>query len=302
MSSYKNTTPARANAYEDTGDSSAYVRGAPGVSDRARVETMASPSIDITNMSNNNNRQQQQQHQYMPYAGAYSESAGNIWNQQAAARDSMISTGKQKNSLDEVPSGRHPYGSSGAVGAKRETYVPDYGSSDSHSFVGFRTMSHWHVVRFIFYVGTRLAQLVVALVCIAFLADSRHKRPYESVDTTERNTEVAVFVIGGVTAVTAAISIVLHLFAKTRRKVEKSRLSWFTMVFNFAVFVVWIILVLINVIVVDCSGKVDGTWCRDIKISSATGLVSAMLALVVVLRSFSVLVRVGKINMSSSRS
>ncbi|KAJ1822800.1 hypothetical protein LPJ56_000623 [Coemansia sp. RSA 2599] len=293
MSSYKNTTPARTNAYEDAGEGTSAYAGTPGVSDRVRVETMASPSIDITNMPNSNSNNQQQ---YMPYAGAYSESAGNVWNQQAA-RDSMISTGKQKNSLDEMPGARYPYGSR-ASGTKRETYMPDY--SDSHSFVGFRTMGKWHVVRFIFYVATRLAQLVVALVCIAYLADSRHKRPYEAVDTTERNTEVAVFVVGGITAVTAAISIALHLFAKTRRKIEKSRLSWFTMVFNFAVFVVWIILVLINVVVVDCSKKVDGSWCKNIKVSSATGLVSAMLALVVVLRSFSVLVRVGKINMSST--
>ncbi|KAJ1784112.1 hypothetical protein LPJ62_004761 [Coemansia sp. RSA 2167] len=150
-------------------------------------------------------------------------------------------------------------------------------------------------MRFIVYVFTRLAQLVVAIVCIGFQADSRNKRPDNSVDTVERNTEVAVYVVAGITAGTALISIILHMFSKTRQRIEMSRLAWFTMFFNFAVFVTWIILIMINVVAVDCSRKVDGSWCRSIKASLATGLLSAMFSLVVTLRSLSVLIRSNRI-------
>ncbi|KAJ1724934.1 hypothetical protein LPJ53_000860 [Coemansia erecta] len=285
MSSYSNNTGKRGNAYDTAGDDaqSAYLdQAARAHGDSVHVQTMGSPSIDITSMSQ---PQQQQQQRYMPYAGAYSESAwGNA--QPAGPRDSMVSTGKPKasSSLD-MPAAAPP------------PHKPEYYDGSSHSFVGFRRMSRWNAVRFIFYVTTRLAQLIVAIVCMAYLANSRHTRADDAVDTTERRTEVAVFVVGGVTAVTALISIVLHLFGRTRERIEKSRLAWVTMSLNFLVFVTWIILVLINVVVVDCSRKADGGWCRDIKVSSATGLVSAMLALVVVLRSFSVLVRVGRINL-----
>ncbi|PIA13155.1 hypothetical protein COEREDRAFT_83676, partial [Coemansia reversa NRRL 1564] len=145
-------------------------------------------------------------------------------------------------------------------------------------------MSGWNVTRLVVYVFIRLAQLVVAIVCIGFQADSRNKRPENSVDTVERNTEIAVYAIGGVTAGTAISSIILHMFAKTRQRIEKSSFAWFTMVLNFAIFVTWIILVLINVVAVDCSKKNDGSWCRSIKASLATGLISAMLSLVVTLR------------------
>ncbi|KAJ2362457.1 hypothetical protein H4S02_011380 [Coemansia sp. RSA 2611] len=149
------------------------------------------------------------------------------------------------------------------------------------------SMSHWSALRFLVYVGTRLTQLVVAIVCIGYLAQSRKQRPTPNNDVTEKNTEIAVFVVGGVTAGTAAASIVLHVFAKTRERIEKSRTAWFTLALNFAIFVTWIILVLINVVVVDCSRKTDGEWCMNLKNSLATGLVSAMLALIIVLRSFS---------------
>ncbi|KAJ2135357.1 hypothetical protein IW136_004306 [Coemansia sp. RSA 678] len=156
-------------------------------------------------------------------------------------------------------------------------------------------MDKWNATQFIVYVFTRLAQLVVAIVCIGFQADSRNKRPDNSVDTVERNTEVAVYVVAGITAGTALISIILHMFSKTRQRIEMSRLAWFTMFFNFAVFVTWIILIMINVVAVDCSRKVDGSWCRSIKASLATGLLSAMFSLVVTLRSLSVLIRSNRI-------
>ncbi|KAJ1999645.1 hypothetical protein GGI04_004481 [Coemansia thaxteri] len=169
---------------------------------------------------------------------------------------------------------------------------------DSTGVVGMADMSHWSALRFVVYVGTRLAQLVVAIVCIGYLSQARKNRPADAAnDVTERNAEIAVFVVGGITAGTAAISIVLHMFAKTRQRIEMSRTAWITLALNFSIFVAWIILVLIDVIVVDCSRKSDGLWCRDIKASLATGLVSAMLALVVVLRSFSVLVRADRVKL-----
>ncbi|KAJ2745062.1 hypothetical protein GGI20_002471 [Coemansia sp. BCRC 34301] len=171
---------------------------------------------------------------------------------------------------------------------------------DRSSVIGMDSMGHWSALRFIMYVGTRLTQVIVAIVCIGYLAQSRSQRPSSSEggDKTERDTEIAVFAVAGVTAATAFVSIVLHLFAKTRQRIEKSRTAWFTLALNFAIFVTWIILVLINVVVVDCSRKADGSWCHNLKASLATGLVSAMLALVVVLRSFSVLVRADRINLS----
>ncbi|KAJ2911042.1 hypothetical protein GGI21_000253 [Coemansia aciculifera] len=172
-------------------------------------------------------------------------------------------------------------------------------TKNRRSVVGMGSMSHWHALRFLFYVGTRLTQLIVAIVCIGYLSQSRKQRPSSAiVDRTEKDTEIAFFVVAGVTAGTAAISIVLHMFAKTRQRIEKSRTAWFTLALNFAIFVTWIILVLINVVVVDCSQKSDGAWCHNLKASLATGLVSAMLALVVVLRSFSVLVRADHIKLN----
>ncbi|KAJ2269194.1 hypothetical protein GGH19_003600 [Coemansia sp. RSA 1807] len=213
--------------------------------------------IDITSMG----RPEQ------PYAGAYSESAWNI--------------NKNEDLEKAVPVPKPPT----IIEPKRE----------SAGIVGMKKMDKWNAMRFIVYVFTRLAQLVVAIVCIGFQADSRNKRPENSVDTVERNTEVAVYVVAGITAGTALISIILHMFSKTRQRIEMSRLAWFTMFFNFAVFVTWIILIMINVVAVDCSRKVDGSWCRSIKASLATGLLSAMFSLVVTLRSLSVLIRSNRI-------
>ncbi|KAJ1833985.1 hypothetical protein LPJ63_002320 [Coemansia sp. RSA 2711] len=207
-----------------------------------------------------------------PYAGAYSDSA---W------------TSRQQESSLEEP--QRP------ATIKTTTTTKIEPRSSSSGVVGMKQMDSWNVTRFLVYVFTRLVQLVVALVCIGFQADSRNKRPSGSVDVTERNTEIAVYVVAGITAGTALLSILLHMFAKTRQRIEKSRMAWFTMLFNFAVFVTWIILVLINVVAVDCSRKTDGTWCRSIKASLATGLISAMFSLIVTLRSVSVLVRTNRI-------
>ncbi|KAJ2440654.1 hypothetical protein GGF42_007553 [Coemansia sp. RSA 2424] len=172
------------------------------------------------------------------------------------------------------------------------------GNDPKKSVVGMGSMSHWSALRFLVYVGTRITQLVVAIVCIGYLAQARKQRPSDNKgDQTERDTEIAFFVVAGITAGTAAVSIVLHMFAKTRQRIEKSRTAWFTLALNFAIFVTWIILVLINVIVVDCSKRTDGSWCHNLKASLATGLVSAMLALVIVLRSFSVLVRADRVKL-----
>ncbi|KAJ2812517.1 hypothetical protein H4S07_001345 [Coemansia furcata] len=225
------------------------------------------PSVDITTM------------QQQPHGGAYSEAS---WQTPRPPEPAQSSA---------------PAGGLESVGGNQQQKDKRGKPVDQRGVVGMNTMSHWRALRFIVYVGTRLTQIVVALVCIGFLAQSRKQRPTQDDDVTERNTEIAVFVVGGITAATAAVSIVLHLFAKTRRRIEKSRTAWFTLALNFCIFITWIILVLINVVVVDCSRKGDGVWCRNKKNSLATGLVSAMLALVVVLRSFSVLVRADRIKL-----
>ncbi|KAJ2385426.1 hypothetical protein GGI05_004703, partial [Coemansia sp. RSA 2603] len=244
MSSYADNTTGK-RAYDAADDAA----------DNVHVRTVGSPSVDITSM-------QPPAQRYMPYAGAYSDSA---WgNAPPGPRDSLESPAKRPADSLDLPGG--------ATYTKPESRH-QRPQSPTHSFIGFRRMSSLHALRFVFYVGTRLAQLVVALVCMAYLANSRHSRPPGSVDATERHTEVAVFVVGGVTAATALVSVVLHVFGRTRRRIEGSRVVWVSMVLNFLVFVTWIILVLINVVVVDCSRSADGAWCRDIKVSSATGLV-----------------------------
>ncbi|KAJ2792821.1 hypothetical protein GGI18_000065 [Coemansia linderi] len=211
------------------------------------------PSVDITSMQ-------------QPYAGSYSEAS---W--QTPRRPEPAQTLPSAGGLETLSQKKEK---------KRGKQL------DKRGVVGMNSMSHWSALRFLVYVGTRLTQLVVAIVCIGYLAQSRKQRPTPNNDVTEKNTEIAVFVVGGVTAGTAAASIVLHVFAKTRERIEKSRTAWFTLALNFAIFVTWIILVLINVVVVDCSRKTDGEWCMNLKNSLATGLVSAMLALIIVLRSF----------------
>ncbi|KAJ2859827.1 hypothetical protein GGH94_005882 [Coemansia aciculifera] len=223
------------------------------------------PSVDITSMQ-------------QPHGGAYSEAS---WQ-----------TPRPPEPAQALPAA----GGLETVGGQKKD--KNRGKKvDQRGVVGMNSMSHWSALRFLVYVGTRLTQLVVAIVCIGYLAQSRKQRPTEGGDVTERNTEIAVFVVGGITAGTAAVSIILHMFAKTRQRIEKSRTAWFTLALNFAIFVTWIILVLINVVVVDCSRRTDGVWCRNLKNSLATGLVSAMLALIVVLRSFSVLVRADRIKL-----
>ncbi|KAJ2719418.1 hypothetical protein GGI07_005219 [Coemansia sp. Benny D115] len=308
MSSYRNkSASARPSAYEDATDGGERFRSSVEPksynANEVHVQSIPSPSIDITNMGGDHHGRPTAQ--YMPYAGAYSESAwplgrsgGGGGDRMPANRDSMM-TARGNGAMDDVPIIARSGGGGGYRNSLSDpTAKPETTYSDVQSgIVGFKEMGRWNATRFVFYVLTRLAQLVVAIVCIAFLADSRTKRAYDDVDGTERNTEIAVFVVGGITAVTAAVSIALHFFARTRKRIEKSRLAWFTVALNFAIFVTWIILILINVIVVDCSKKTDGTWCRNIKVSSATGLISAILALVIVLRSFSVLIRAGRVKM-----
>ncbi|KAJ2080013.1 hypothetical protein H4R24_003385 [Coemansia sp. RSA 988] len=282
----------RTNAYNDAAAASHFdnVAGNSGAGnfENGGGQRTAMPSVDITSMN---------QQPYQPYAGAYSESAWGVNGKQVNRQSASTTKGT---SLDNngVPNKFQTTVSTtsekpmGAGGGKHK--------GSGGGVVGVKDMSSWNATRFFVYVFIRLMQLVVAIVCIGFQADSRNKRPDNSVDTVERNTEIAVFVLGGVTAGTATISIILHIFAKTRQRIEKSWLAWFTMVFNFAIFVTWIILVLINVVAVDCSKKNDGAWCRSIKASLATGLISAMFSLVVTLRSMSVLVRANRIKMWSS--
>ncbi|KAJ2161973.1 hypothetical protein GGF46_001069 [Coemansia sp. RSA 552] len=275
--SYQGHSPhIRANAYDDTA-TGAYLDAAPGSGDAARA-TM--PTVDITTMGNS-----EQKYPYQPYGGAYSESA---WN--AAPVPSGSGTGSLGNSLD-MPK------ASVTTATEKGRSKHDRGGGGGGGVVGMKQMGGWSATQFVVYVLTRLIQLAVALVCIGFQADSRGKRPDDSVGGVENNVELAIYAIAGVTAGTAALSIVIHIFSKTRQRIEKSRFAWFTMVFNFAVFAVWIVLVLINIIVVDCSRKNDGGWCRSTKASLATGLISAMLSLVVTLHSFSILVRTNRVQL-----
>ncbi|KAJ2801988.1 hypothetical protein H4S07_004796, partial [Coemansia furcata] len=109
-------------------------------------------------------------------------------------------------------------------------------------------------LRFIVYVGTRLTQIVVALMIIGFLVQLCKQWSMQDDDVTEHNTGTAVFVVGGITTASAVISIVLYLFSKTRQMIEKSRTVWFTLVLNFGIFITWIIIILINAvaIVINC--------------------------------------------------
>ncbi|KAJ2353636.1 hypothetical protein IWW50_000371 [Coemansia erecta] len=229
--------------------------------------------VDITSMG----RPEQ------PYAGAYSDTSWNVPKRASVEQTKATWNAPNNDSLEQI--------STVKVSTEKGS-----GKGGSSGVIGMGQMDSWNATRFIVYVFTRVAQLVVAIVCIGFQADSRNKRPSDSVDTVERNTEIAVYVVAAITAGTALVSILLHMFAKTRQRIEKSRLAWFAIFFNFAVFVTWIILMLINVVAVDCSRKVDGSWCRSIKASLATGLISAMFSLVVTLRSLSVLVRSNRIH------
>ncbi|KAJ1663295.1 hypothetical protein IW140_005146 [Coemansia sp. RSA 1813] len=246
------------------------------------LQATSTPPVDITSM-------------YQPYAGSYSESSWHGTSRQSAvpqeggiARQSTVGSSSLEDGGGVV--GTDTKASSDKKKKKKK-------GETQGSKVGMEQMSHWNAFRFVVYIALRAAQLVISIVCIGFIAHSRSARPSGSVDTTERNTEVAIFAIGGITAVTAAVSIVCHMFARTRKRIEKSRMAWFTGALNFAIFAVWIILVLISVVAVDCSRKTDGAWCSSIKVGLATGLVSAMLALVMVLRSFSVLVRAKRVKL-----
>ncbi|KAJ2397554.1 hypothetical protein GGI23_003495 [Coemansia sp. RSA 2559] len=238
------------------------------------------PAVDITSM-------------YQPYAGSYSESSWHGPNIQSVAERGGVVTRQST-----VGSSSIEDGVSGMTDAKKTNKKNKKNRDETQrSKVGMEQMNHWNAFRFVIYIAMRAAQLVISIVCIGFISHSRSTRPSGAVDATERNTEVAVFVIGAITAVTAAISIVCHLFARTRQRIEKSRMAWFTGALNFAIFAVWIILVLVSIVAVDCSRKTDGAWCSSIKVGLATGLVSAMLALVMVLRSFSVLVRAKRVRL-----
>ncbi|KAJ2553065.1 hypothetical protein EV175_003074 [Coemansia sp. RSA 1933] len=238
----------------------------------AAARATGTPPVDITSM-------------YQPYAGSYSESSWHGTSSRPAADEGVTRQSTTGSSSIE--------GGLGGTDAKQ----PPSGSQSKRPKVGMEQMNHWNAFRFVVYIAMRAAQLVLSIVCIGFIAHSRNTRPSGAVDTTERNTEIAIFVVGAVTAATAAISIVCHLFARTRQRIERSRLAWFTGGLNFVIFAVWIILVLISVVAVDCSRKTDGAWCSSVKTGLATGLVSAMLALVMVLRSFSVLVRAKRVRL-----
>lgn len=186
-----------------------------------------------------------------------------------------------------------------STAVNKQQEMPELSYADSER----EKMGRWNALRLAIYLIIRFAQIVVAVVCMAFLGYSRNKRPSgQQPGTTEGNTEIAIFAVAGLTVLTALCAILLHFVRKTRERMQKSRLSWATLVLNFVIFVVWIILVLILVISVDCSKTADGGWCTASRVSLATALVSAMLALAIMLRSFSVLVRAKKISLWSSPS
>ncbi|KAJ1734374.1 hypothetical protein LPJ72_002388 [Coemansia sp. Benny D160-2] len=232
---------------------------------------------------------------YQPYAGSYSESS---WHGTAQQQQQQEQPQQQQAAAAAVS--RFSTAGSSSLGDGAQLQSGRKNEAGRASKVGMEQMSHWRALRFVVYITMRAAQLVVSIVSIGFVAHSRSVRPSNAVDTTQRNTEVAIFVVGGVTAVTSAAAIACHIFARTRKRIEKSRMAWFTCVLNFAIFAVWIVLVLISVVSVDCSRKTDGAWCTSIKTGLATALVSAMLALVMVLRSFSVLVRAKRVRLWSN--
>ncbi|KAI9505903.1 hypothetical protein GGI25_001475 [Coemansia spiralis] len=160
--------------------------------------------------------------------------------------------------------------------------------ADKKNPIGMDDLSPWRAFRLAVYIFLRLAQLVLAAVTMGLIARVQHN------STVEKNTEIAIYVIGGITMLISVVSITCHVFARTRQRVERSRLMWLTGLVNFAVFVVWIVLVLIMVVAVDCS---QSSWCKSVRVGLALALVSAMLALVMVLRSFSVLVRAKRVKL-----
>ncbi|KAJ2773459.1 hypothetical protein IWQ56_000987 [Coemansia nantahalensis] len=238
-----------------------------------------SHSVDITSMP-------------QPHGGAYGESARFATGGPPNRRFSGL-MGRP----ESLASSGGSLGHTKAITTKSERIPTTYsdGSSRSGGVVGVREMSTWKATRFVVYIGLRLLQMVVAVVCLAFQANARSKRPDGRVGDTEDNTDKATIAVGGITAGTAALSIVLHLVAKTRAKLANTKVAWVTTVFNFCLFATWIVLVLINIVAVDCSTSNDGAWCSSAKTSLATALVSAVLALVVTLRSFSILVRANSV-------
>ncbi|KAI8318347.1 hypothetical protein GQ54DRAFT_300466 [Martensiomyces pterosporus] len=275
------------NAYDTPSSTyleSVDIQPTPPTTDGApeRGTVMPSPSVDITSMG---------QPQYRPYAGAYSESswAQNNRHSVAATSDAYAKGG----SLDGADTVKPPFTKEGSAAGSTES---------GGSLVGMEQMTHWRAFRFYMYILTRLLQIIIAIVCVGYLASSRKNSTKQEQGGTERNVEIVVYIVGSLTAISAAVSIALHIFARTRNHMRKSRLSWFTLSLNFVIFLLWIILVLINVIVIDCSIKNEGSWCRDIKTSQATALISAMLALVVVIRSFTILVRADRVRIVSSKA
>ncbi|KAJ1732558.1 hypothetical protein LPJ61_001988 [Coemansia biformis] len=215
-----------------------------------------------------------------PYGGSYSEAArfANVGQQTNA-------TSKLPDKRDSLVSNRDSLGYHKATTTKSEKIPNRFNRSGG--VTGVKEMSSWKATRFVVYIVLRLVQLAVALVCLGFQTDVRNKRPGGRAKTTESNTEIATIALAGITAGASALSIIMHLFAKTRKHMSSTKVAWPMTVFNFCLFVTWIVLVLINLVESDCSTSTDGTWCKSVKATLATGLISAMLALVVTLRTFS---------------
>ncbi|KAJ2783581.1 hypothetical protein H4R18_001634 [Coemansia javaensis] len=240
-------------------------------------------TVDITSMGHP---------QYQPYAGAYSESAGRATGAPPDNRLSVVIS--KRNSLASNGDSLAYHKATTTKSEKIRSSVSDGGGGGA---VGMRDMDTWHATRLVCYLALRVAQLVVVLVCIGFQADARNKRPGGRAGATESNTEIATIVLAGVSAAMALFSILMHMFAKTRRSLDSARVAWPMAVVNFAIFVTWIVLVLINVVAVDCSTAADGSWCRSAKAALATGLISAALSLAVTVRSLSVLIRAKKVRL-----
>ncbi|KAJ2699213.1 hypothetical protein H4R19_005546 [Coemansia spiralis] len=241
-----------------------------------------SQSVDITSMG-------------QPLGASSSGGTGFVAGAPPSKRFSAL-TGPR----DSMASGGGSLGHTKAFTTKSEQIPATYsdagrGGGGGGGVVGVKEMGGWKATRLIMYIGLRLAQMAVAIVCLAFQATARSKRPDGRVGSTEDNTDVATIAVGGITAGTAALSIIMHIFAKTRKKLGGPKIAWIMTGFNFCLFATWIVLVLINIVAVDCSTSNDGSWCSSAKTSLATGLVSAILALVVTMRSFSILIRANRV-------
>ncbi|ORX68469.1 hypothetical protein DL89DRAFT_293724 [Linderina pennispora] len=220
--------------------------GAEGYLEPVRISSATpaphQPSVDITAMG---------EPEYRPYAGSYSAApAGNVQNDQEKSRATSKDHKRSMSKGNEF--------------------------ADDGDMLGIAEMSHLRACRLCTYLMIRILQIVLAIACLGLMANSRTKAGSD-LGGIVPNTTIVFYVVGGVTAVVAAVSIALNLFRRTRVYIRTSRLEWSSLVLNSLIFAMWMILVLIDVVAVDCSTKDGGSWCKKMKVGLAMALISAML-------------------------